>query len=38
VFLIAVVEQGVNIKFYVKLGKTSTENYETLQTVNGDEA
>jgi hypothetical protein len=37
VFLIAVIEQGVNITFYVKVGKTPTENYEVLRTVNGDE-
>jgi transposase len=28
----------VNIKVYVKLGKTQTEIYEMLQTVYGDEA
>jgi hypothetical protein len=31
-------EQRVNIKFCVKLGKTPTETYEMLQTVYGDEA
>jgi hypothetical protein len=38
VFLTAVIEQRVNIKFYVKLGKTPTETYRMLQTVYGDEA
>jgi hypothetical protein len=38
VFLIAVLEKRVNIKFCVKLGKTPTETYEILQTVYGDEA
>jgi hypothetical protein len=33
VFLIAVMEERVNIKFCVKLGKTPTETYEMLQTV-----
>jgi hypothetical protein len=36
--LTAVVDQRVNIKFCVKLGKTPTETYEILQTVYGDEA
>jgi hypothetical protein len=31
-------EQRVNIKFYVKLGRTPTETYEMFQTVYGDEA
>jgi hypothetical protein len=30
-------EQRVNIKFCVKLGKMPTETYEMLQTVYGDE-
>jgi hypothetical protein len=38
VFLTAVIEQRVNIKFCVKLGKTPTETYEMLQTVYGGEA
>jgi hypothetical protein len=38
VFLTDVMEQLVNIKFYVKLGKTPTETYEMLQIVYGDEA
>jgi hypothetical protein len=38
VFLTAVMERRVNIKFCVKLGKTPTETYEMLQTVYGDEA
>jgi hypothetical protein len=38
VFLTAVMEQLVNIKFCVKLGKTWTETYEMLQTVYDDEA
>jgi transposase len=38
VFLTDVVEQRVNIKFCVKLGKTPTETYEILQTAYGDEA
>jgi transposase len=38
VFLTAVVEQRVNIKFCVELGKTPTETYEMLQTVYGDES
>jgi transposase len=38
VFLTAVMEQRVNIKFCVKLDKTPTETYEMLQTVYGDEA
>jgi transposase len=38
VFLTAVMEQRVNIKFCVKLGKTPTETYEMLRTVYGDEA
>jgi hypothetical protein len=38
VFLTAVMEQQVSIKFCVKLGKTPTETYEILQTVYGDEA
>jgi transposase len=37
-FLTAVMEQQINIKFCVKLGKTPTETYEMLQTVYGDEA
>jgi hypothetical protein len=37
VFLTAVMEQRVNIKFCVKLGKTQTETYGILQTVHGDE-
>jgi transposase len=31
-------EQRVNIKFCVKLGKTPTKTYRMLQTVYGDEA
>jgi hypothetical protein len=31
-------EQRVNIKFYVKMGKSPTETCEMLQTVYGDEA
>jgi hypothetical protein len=31
-------EQRLSIKFCVKLGKSSTETYEMLQTVYGDEA
>jgi hypothetical protein len=38
VFLTAVMEQRVNIKFCVELGKMPTETYEMLQTVYGDEA
>jgi hypothetical protein len=38
VFLTAVMEQRVNIKFCVKLDKTGTETYEMLKTVYGDEA
>jgi transposase len=38
VFLIAVMEQRVNIKCYVKLGKTPTDTNEMLQTVYDDEA
>jgi hypothetical protein len=38
VFLTAVMEQRVNITFYVKLGKTPTETYEMLPTVYADEA
>jgi transposase len=38
VFLTAVMEQRVNIKFCVKLGKSPTETYEMLQTVYDDEA
>jgi hypothetical protein len=38
VFLGAVMKQRVNIKFYVKLGKTPIETYEILQTVYDDEA
>jgi transposase len=38
VFLTAVMEQRVNIKLCVKLGKTPTETYEMLQNVYGDEA
>jgi hypothetical protein len=38
VFLIAVMEQQMNIKCCVKLGKTPTETYEMLQTAYGDEA
>jgi hypothetical protein len=38
VFLIAVMEQRVNIQFCVKLGKIPTETYKMLQTVCGDEA
>jgi hypothetical protein len=37
VFLTAVMEQRVNIKFYVNLGIIPTETYEMLQTVYGDE-
>jgi hypothetical protein len=36
--LTAVMEQQVNIKFCVKLDKTSTEIFEMLRTVYGDEA
>jgi transposase len=38
VFLIAVTEQRVHIKFCAKLVKMPTETYEMLQTVYGDEA
>jgi transposase len=38
VFLTAVMEQRVNIKFCVNLGKKRIETYEMLQTVYGDEA
>jgi hypothetical protein len=38
VFLTAVIEQRVNIKFCVKLGEMPTESYEMLQTAHGDEA
>jgi hypothetical protein len=38
VFLTAVIEQRVNIKFCVKLAKMPTETYEMLQTVCGDDA
>jgi hypothetical protein len=34
----AVIEQLVNIEFCVKLSKTSTETYEMLEIVYGDEA
>jgi transposase len=37
VFLTAAMEQRVNIKFCVKLGKTPTETYKILRTVYGDE-
>jgi hypothetical protein len=37
VFLTAVMEQRVNIKLCVKLGKMPTETYEILQAVYGDE-
>jgi hypothetical protein len=37
-FLTAVMEQRMNIKFCVKLGKKPTETYEMLQTVYGDES
>jgi hypothetical protein len=37
-FLAAVMEQGVDIRFCVKLGKTLTESYQILQTVYGGEA
>jgi hypothetical protein len=36
VSLTTVMEQGVNIKFCIKLGKTPTETYEMLQTDYGD--
>jgi hypothetical protein len=38
VFLTAVMERRVNIKFCVKLDITPTETYKTLETVYGDEA
>jgi hypothetical protein len=38
VFLTAVLEQRVNIKFYVKMGKIPTEAYGMLQTGHDDEA
>jgi hypothetical protein len=38
VFLTPVLEQRVNVKFCVKLGKTPTETCEMLQTVYGEEA
>jgi transposase len=38
VFLTAVMEQKVNIRFCVKLGKTPTETVEMLQTVYDDKA
>jgi hypothetical protein len=38
VFLTAVIEQRVNIKFCVKLGKNRTEIYGMLQTAYGGEA
>jgi transposase len=38
VFLTAVMEQRVNIKFCVKVGKTPAETYEMLQNVYGDES
>jgi hypothetical protein len=38
VFLTAVLEQRVNIKCCVKLGKTPTKTYKILQTVYDDEA
>jgi hypothetical protein len=38
VLLTAVMEQRVNVKFCVKLGKTLTETDEMLRTVCGDEA
>jgi hypothetical protein len=38
VFLTAAMEQRVNIKFCVKVGKIPTETFEMLQTVYGDEA